>query len=134
MTGIARACRLFACCAIIAAGALVYPTRAAEHSTKSLYAPAGCEELQRAGCPNQLSGWANVQNPCFYTGYYVGGSASSHQNARQCRNQGTWGWDYSGRRITRLVRLDFQCPSPYQSGPGNYQPDGPRVCEALHAE
>ena len=134
VTPLAHTGRVFACCATIAAGLAAYPMRAAEPSTKSLYAPAGCEELQRAGCPNEQSGWARVENPCRYTGYYVGGSVSSHQNMRQCCNQGTWGWDYSGRYIMRLVRLDFCCPSPYQGGPGNYKPDGPRVCEALHRE
>jgi hypothetical protein len=108
--------------------------RAAEHRTETLYSPACCEEVERAGCPRDVSRWARVQNPCFYTGYYLGGSAASDENVRQFWNQGTWGWDYSGKYIARLVRLDFRCSPQYQGGAGNYRPDGPRVCEALHHE
>src|SRR6476659_6239028 len=86
--------------AILANICASYHATAAECGSASLYSPACCHEVERAGCPNQLSCLASVQNPCIYTGYYVGGSECSHCNAR-CGNQGTWGWDYSGRIFHR---------------------------------
>jgi hypothetical protein len=97
-----------------------------------LYAPATHCEAACAGCPNEVSCLATVQNPRYYTGYFVGGSEYSHRNGRPCGNEGTWGWDYSGHWFHRLVRLDFCYPSKFQSGAGRYEPDGPRVCESLH--
>lgn len=104
----------------------------------NLYQGASGAEVARAGWPWCSWVWARPQNPCEYTGYYVGGGAPGPRSRERCRDEGTWGWDYQGKKLPRLVRLGWTYPPRRQGGTGNYDPDGPRVVEAvkeaLHAQ
>jgi hypothetical protein len=68
---------------------------------------------------------------CDYVGYYVGGGAPRWCGRGRCASEGTWGWDYHGRHFPRRVRLAWFCWPRRQGGEGQYQPDGPRVLEAV---
>lgn len=129
MKSIVLAYHRIACAAVIATGM----TACAANAAESLYAPAGYCEMKRAGFPAEQSYLAKSEDPCAYTGYYVGGSQSSNCNRGRCCNEGTWGWDYVGKCfcISPRVRLNFHHPPHYQGGPGNYEPDGPRAREKL---
>jgi hypothetical protein len=98
----------------------------------NLYAPASCSEIERAGYPWCQGRWAQWQNPCDYIGYYVGGGAPGPKSRDRCPDEGTWGWDYQGRKLPRIVRLGWTNPPRRQGGEGSYQPDGPRITEAIH--
>jgi hypothetical protein len=100
-------------------------------SPPSLYQPASCAEVERAGWPHCHWKWAEVQDECDYTGYYVGGGSSAIFGRGRCAEEGTWGWDYSGNWFHRRVRLDWFYRPHSQGGTGAYRPDGPRVLEAL---
>ena len=100
----------------------------------SLYAPASCHEIQRAGYPHCVSMLAIPSNTCAYDGYFVGGGALGVGKYCRCEDQGTWGWDYFGRCFSRRVRLGWTHPPREQGGAGNYQPDGPRPCEELRSK
>jgi len=95
---------------------------------ESLYAPASCCELQRAGCPQNVSPLAVPSNGPSYVGYYVGGGAWTCWSCRQCPDQGTWGWDYQCRCLKPIVRLGWWQRPHDQGGAGSYEPDGPRFC------
>jgi hypothetical protein len=100
---------------------------------ESLYdAPSYCE-VQRAGDPRWIARWAKPQDPCKYDGYYVGGGAWRYKHDGRTCQQGTWGWDYTGKCLHPLVRLGWTHPPRYQGGTGSYEPDGPRPLEELHA-
>ena len=105
---------------------------ARESVPANLYEGASCEEVARSGWPWCHWKWAQVQNPCDYTGYYVGGGAPGPRSREHCSDEGTWGWDYQGHKFNRLVRLGWTNPPRRQGGEGSYQPDGPRVIEAIH--
>ena len=98
----------------------------------NLYAPASCAEVERAGYPWCQGRWAQWQNPCDYIGYYVGGGAPGPRSREHCPDEGTWGWDYQGTKLHRLVRLGWTNPPRRQGGEGSYDPDGPRFTEAIH--
>jgi hypothetical protein len=126
--------RLFALTAILLTVAflLAEPLAAAEISQANLYQAASCEEVARAGWPWCHWVWAQPQNRCDYTGYYVGGGAPGPRSREHCPGEGTWGWDYRGKKLPRLVRLGWTYPPRRQGGEGAYQPDGPRIIEAVH--
>ncbi len=122
---------------LIAFGALlaVALTRSladAEPAPCNLFQGACPAEVARAGWPRCWWCWAERQNPCDYTGYYVGGGAPGPRSRDRARCEGTWGWDYQGKHLKRCVALDWTCPSRYQAGTGSYQPDGPRFAEEIH--
>jgi hypothetical protein len=94
---------------------------------ESLYAPAKCHEVRRAGYPQRVAFWARPQNPRAYTGYFVGDRAHSYHDSNRIANQGTWGWDYVGKRLKRAVRAGGPHLPRYQGGTGSYEPDGPRL-------
>jgi hypothetical protein len=98
----------------------------------NLYAPASCSEIERAGYPWCQGRFAQWQNPCDYIGYHVGGGASGPRSRERCPEEATWGWDYQGNKLNRLVRLGWTNPLRRQGGEGSYQPDGPRITEAIH--
>ena len=92
-----------------------------------LLAPTAKSEVNRAGWAHKNSRWATPANTCNYTGYYVGGGGG-YCGKEGCRpvNDGTWGWDFQGRWIPRIVSLDWTWPRRYQGGTGKYAPDGPK--------
>ncbi len=104
----------------------------------NLYQGASSAEVARAGWPWCRWKWARAQNPCEYIGYYVGGGAPGPRSREHCPDEGTWGWDYQGKKLQRVVRLGWTYPPRRQGGTGSYDPDGPRVAEAvkeaLHAQ
>jgi hypothetical protein len=113
---------------------------ATAHAEQSLYAPAGCHEVARAGNPACQAPWAIPTDPYRYAGYYVGGGAVPYGcfsgplrscSSERYRDQGTWGWDYVGYYVPPFVRLRWWHPRHYQGGAGNYAPDGPHYCEDL---
>jgi hypothetical protein len=98
---------------------------------ESLYAPASSCEVRRAGFPFCISRLAAPSNTCRYDGYSVGGGCPTYCGPGRCTNQGTWGWDYVGKCLPRVVRLGWWCPSREQGGPGSYEPDGPNCIESI---
>ena len=117
---------------MLASGTLLATSaRGQQYASANLYEPASCEEVERSGCPWECACWAKPQAACDYIGYYVGGGASRYGGRPRCPAEGTWGWDYFGRWYPRRVRLAWFCYPRSQGGEGQYQPDGPRVVEAL---
>lgn len=117
---------------LLVVGMLAESLCASESQPANLYQQASGAEVARAGWPWCHWVWASPQNPCEYTGYYVGGGALGPRRREHCPDEGTWGWDYQGKKLSRLVRLGWTCPPRRQGGTGSYDPDGPRVAEALH--
>jgi len=107
------------------------PAQAADSDEPSLYAPPCSCEVKRAGKPWCHFPWARQQVECDYVGYYVGGGAPGPCSRGRCVQEGTWGWDYTGRRFKRKVKLHWSCLHRKQGGAGSYQPDGPRVVESI---
>ena len=122
------------CCQTIVLSAILFPATAAtaEKAEPSLYARPCCCEVERAGYPWRHFPWATCQVESDYTGYYVGGGSPVRGCSRgRCADEGTWGWDYTGRWFRRLVRLGWTHPPREQGGAGAYAPDGPRFVEAI---
>jgi hypothetical protein len=70
--------------------------------------------------------WAVPSNNSHYFGYYVGGGCALPYHAEpRYRHEGTWGWDYDGWVIHRLVSLGWWHGRCYQGGTGAYRIDGP---------
>jgi hypothetical protein len=117
----------------VSLAALLATTTLAAETYLSLYAPACCHEVQRAGCPRCVADWATPNDTCDYGGYYVGGGACRDRGPCRCPEQGTWGWDYRGRILPRVVALGWWHPPRLQGGAGSYKTDGPHCVEAaLH--
>jgi hypothetical protein len=101
-------------------------------ANESLYAPPSWCEVKRAGYPRCISKLAAPSNTCRYDGYYVGGGAPTYCNAGRCADQGTWGWDFVGKCLPRVVELNWWHHPHEQGGTGSYEPDGPRCSDILH--
>ncbi len=55
---------------------------------------------ERAGNPRSISCLARPSNGPFDDGYYVGGGCvRPHQAEPRSIDEGTWGWDYLGRKL-----------------------------------
>jgi hypothetical protein len=89
-----------------------------QHKWKYQEPQTNWEQLQRAG------------NPQCYAGYYVGGGATFGGDARVCRREGTWGWDYAP--WWSKVKLGWFHGRKHQAGEGQYQPDLERVSNPLN--
>ena len=79
--------------------------------------------MERAGNPECISSTPAVGDARLH-GYYVGGGSPciGSPNGPQ---QGTWGWDYSGRFFHRRICLLWNCR--YQAGLGAYKAEGPHL-------
>ncbi len=77
----------------------------------------------RAGCPQVIAPYAQPSNTPDYFGYYVGGGAAVHGQARS-PNEGTWGWDYGGL-LPKHIALNWW----HGASPGRRRVlcDGPQV-------
>jgi hypothetical protein len=106
---------------------LIAASIAARARAESLYAPATCHEVSRAGHPRQIAHWAQPQNPCAYDGYFVGDRLHSYHEFHRCHHRGTWGWDYTGRFLKRSVHHGGTHLPHDHGGTGSYEPDGPRL-------
>ncbi len=84
-----------------------------------------CEHtLERAGFPNRLGSQALPTVTPYYCGDYVGGGAAYVGREPRRRNEGTWGWDYTGGRLLPgRIFLDWSHGRRYQGGTGRYQTD-----------
>jgi len=114
--------------------ATIFPMVSAQADNKielSLYAPPSSLEVERAGKPGCHFFWAQRQVDRDYAGYYVGGGAAAGCSRGQFEEEGTWGWDYTGRLFKRRVNLGWFWMHRKQGGSGSYQPDGPRVVESI---
>ena len=87
---------------------------AVEKAAPLLSSASQCE-VKRAGWAHKIFPWATPSDTCNYRGYYVGGGGGCCCNVGDCcncncgnGNRGTWGWDYQGTWIPRVVktRLD----------------------------
>jgi hypothetical protein len=74
--------------------------------------------------------WAVPGRTGAYRGYYVGGGTAFCGGPRLVQ-EGTWGWDYQGCLLLRLVRLRWSHGGRYQGGEGAYKTDGPPVPNVL---
>lgn len=79
---------------------------------------------RRAGYYGDISPLAQPTDAPGYVGYYVGGGAVYRGEPRRS-GEGTWGWDYQGILIPRVVRLRWWHGKHYQGGTGQYKTDGP---------
>lgn len=85
------------------------------------------ERLIRAGQPQTVAKWARCSNSPSYSGYYVGGGAAWHGEARRC-DEGTWGWDYAPRHVwSPKVDLGWWHGQRAQGGTGAYRTDGVKL-------
>ncbi len=81
---------------------------------------------RRAGFPLKIRRWALPSDTGSYVGYYVGGGCARLRKADPpTSHDGTWGWDYSGWKFMRRVRLGWWHGRRYQGGYGAYLTDGP---------
>ncbi len=80
----------------------------------------------RAGFPNCLGHFNHPSNRPADCGYYVGGGACGHGDAR-CRNEGTWGWDYCHGILPSKVMLGWYHGRRYQDGVGSYRVNGRHI-------
>jgi hypothetical protein len=77
-----------------------------------------------------VSCFAVPSNNPRYIGYYVGGGCACLPRRHPRRvDEGTWGWDYQGSLILRLVNLGWWHGRRYQGGTGAYNADGPHYHE-----
>lgn len=92
------------------AGLLTCPSLAAVHRSGATWlAPRGqCRHCGqwRAGCPDDVAWYARFSNGCDYGGYYIGGGGLVFGEPR-CGKDGTWGWDYFGKKFRRRVDLEW---------------------------
>ena len=91
--------------------------------------PAGekrhfCHTHERAGFPLSLSEHVEPTNNGDSYGYYVGGGGG-HGSGPRCRNEGTYGWDYTGIKFPRRVVLGWNHGRKFQGGTGYYQTNDP---------
>ena len=101
-----------------------------QHKWKYKEAPTNWAQLQRAGNPQCIAPWASCEDDRHYAGYYIGGGATFGGDARVCRREGTWGWDYAP--WWSKVKLGWFHGRKYQAGEGQYQPDLERVSSPLN--
>jgi hypothetical protein len=80
--------------------------------------------MNRAGNPDCIAPGALPSNNSANVGYYVGGG-SPKKGMPPGPEQGTWGWDYSGRYFHRRICLLWNCR--FQGGTGAYKAEGPHL-------
>jgi hypothetical protein len=80
-------------------------------------------EACRAGHSDQVAWYARFSAPPTYRGYFVGGGAALG-GERRCQHEGTWGWDYAGSHLRRLVDLRWRHGGrPCANREGSYATD-----------
>src|SRR5436190_6587831 len=90
--------------------------------------PGGnCADGERCkGCPHSVAWYARCGTSMRYGGYYVGGGAPHHGEARYV-DEGTWGWDYFGVLPNKRIALFWFHGAKEQGGTGAYATDGPKL-------
>ncbi len=82
----------------------------------------------RAGYPQSIRKCAVRSDTGAYVGNYVGGGNPFCRKAQgPYLEDGTWGWDYTGRCFCRRVLLGWWHGRKYQGGVGRYETDGPHL-------
>jgi hypothetical protein len=82
---------------------------------------------ERAGFPHRVSRHAAPSNSNAIVGYQVGGGSAFHAEAPHLED-GTWGWDDTGRAHGfRRVILGWTRGRRHQGGAGAYATDGAHV-------
>ena len=83
-----------------------------------------CHNHDRAGNPLCLRSHLEPTNAGDSYGYYVGGGGG-HGSGPRCREEGTYGWDYTGIKFPRRVVLGWNHGRKFQGGTGYYQTNDP---------
>ena len=83
-----------------------------------------CHTHERAGFPLCLSEHLAPTNEGDSYGYYVGGGGG-HGAGSRCREEGTYGWDYTGIHFPRRVALGWNHGRKSQGGAGAYKTNPP---------
>lgn len=83
-----------------------------------------CHAHERAGFPLDLRDHLQPTDAGDSHGAYVGGGGG-HGSGPRCRQEGTFGWDYTGIHVPRRVFLGWNHGRRYQGGTGAYATDGP---------
>ena len=83
-----------------------------------------CHNHARAGYPCELARHVEPTNAGDYSGCYVGGGGG-HGAGPRCREEGTWGWDYTGNHLSPRNFLGWNHGRYVQSGTGYYRTDEP---------
>ena len=87
---------------------------------------------KQSGFGNLVKKNAKPTNTCEYDGYWVGGSSFSRKASAPSAMQGTYGRDYFGKFLDRLVVLGYKNKECDRVGTGKYATDGgPRVRNVL---
>lgn len=95
------------------------------HPTPEAGAPRHfCHNHERAGNPLGLRRHLEPTNAGDSYGYYVGGGGG-HGSGPRCREEGTYGWDYTGIHFPRRVVLGWNHGRKFQGGTGSYQTNDP---------
>ena len=84
-----------------------------------------CHTLERAGRPDSLARHLEPTDAGDASGYYVGGGGGGRSAGPRCREEGTFGWDYTGFHLPRRVVLGWNHGRKVQAGTGSYKTDGP---------
>jgi hypothetical protein len=80
---------------------------------------------QRAGHPRTLAKHIEPSTTPGGIGYYAGGGVALGRGHSRRRDEGTWGWDETGReRLRHRVVLRWSQGRKYQGGTGSYPTDG----------
>lgn len=82
------------------------------------------ERNARACHAQTVSGLATRSNTKHYGWYYVGGG-TLFRGDRPSPQEGTFGWDYRGFILPKLVQLGWSHGRRYQGGGGAYRTVGP---------
>ena len=82
---------------------------------------------ERTGYPHRISKYARPSVSSHYGGYFFGGGSARRNFGRvfggtetRNRNEGTWGWDYTGPLSLRRVALKWWHGRRQQAGAGSY--------------
>lgn len=94
---------------------------AAEHCPHCGLPKCAVDHDARAGYPQSVGRWAKPSNTPKYSGGFVGGGAILSGDGRR-RDEGTWGWDYSGVIPVKRIWLGWS-HHWRQAGGGKYDTD-----------
>jgi hypothetical protein len=83
-----------------------------------------CHTHERAGNPLCLREHLQPTDAGDSYGYYVGGGGG-HGSGPRCREEGTFGWDYTGIHFPRRVLLGWSHGRKFQGGTGYYGTNDP---------
>ena len=80
----------------------------------------------RAGHAMLIRPHALRSNTCYYGGYWIGGGLPVKGDG-PLLHEGTFGWDYFGMTLDKLIALNWSHGRRAQGGSGAYKTDGPQL-------